>query len=446
MGEKPTYEELEKKVTLLEEKIAEKAHLEETFLDVASMFRDIFEKAADGICVCHNIPDEPYVRFTHWNPRMTEITGYSMEEINKLGWYQTMYPDPEVQKRAIERMAKMREGDDIQAEEWVITAKNGEKKPLSISTSIVKKEDGRVHDIAIIRDIAQRKKAEAALKESEEKYRQLFQHAPSGIYELDYKNRKFISINDVMCTYSGYSKEELMKLDPFDLFTESSMKTYQERIKSLCEGHEVPSSQEYEIKKKDGTTMSVMLNINYDLENGIPVKARTIAHDITHRKLMEKALQESEKKYRLLSDNVRDVIWTRDMNLRLTYISPSVMEQQGYTAEEAMARTPEETWSPDSLKLVGKVLIEELEVEKRRKRTCSRSRTLEVEVKCKDGSTIWTEAKMSFLRDQNGHPTGIIGVTRDISERKQAEEALRESEENIGQSWKQIPTRWSSTT
>jgi len=331
MGGKPTYEELEKRVKLLEEKVAENVHLEKTYLDVVSMFRDIFDKAADGICVCHNIPDEPYIRFTHWNPRMNEITGYSMEEINTLGWYQTMYPDPKVQKRAIVRMAKMREGDDIQAEEWVVTAKSGEKKPLSISTSIVKKKDGKVHVIAIIRDIAQRKKAEAAIKESEEKYRQLFQHAPSGIYELDYKNRKFISINDVMCSYTGYSREEFMQLDPLDLFTESSMKIYQERIKSLCEGHEVPSSQEYEIKKKDGTTMFAMLNINYDLENGMPVKARTIAHDITNRKLIEQALQESEMRYRLLADNVRDVIWIRDMNLRLTYISPSVMEQQGYT-------------------------------------------------------------------------------------------------------------------
>ncbi|MBU0986757.1 MAG: PAS domain S-box protein, partial [Proteobacteria bacterium] len=429
MGGKPTYEELEKRVTLLEEKVAEKAHLEETSLEIVSMFRDIFENAADGICVCHNIPDEPYVRFSHWNPRMTAITGFSMEEINTLGWYQTMYPDPKVQKRAIERIAKMREGDNIRAEQWVVTTKSGEKKPLSISSSIVKKEDGEVHVLAVMQDIAQHKKAEAALQESEEKYRQLFQYAPSAIYELDYENRKFISINDVMCTYSGYSREELMQLDPFDLFTESSMKIYQERINSLCKGHKVPSSQEYEIKKKDGTTMFAVLNINYVLENGIPVKARTIAHDITDRKLMERALKESERKYRLLSDNVRDVIWTRDMNLRLTYTSPSVMEQQGYTAEEAMARTPEETWSPNSLKLVGKVLTEELEVEKQEKKNLLRSRTLEVEVKCKDGSTIWTEAKMSFLRDQNGHPTGIIGVTRDISDRKQAEESLRESEE-----------------
>ena len=302
MSGKPSYEELEKKVKLLEEKVAEKARLEDAFLEVSSIFMDIFENAADCICVCHNIPDEPYVRFTHWNPQMTEITGYSREEINQLGWYQTMYPNPEVQKRAIERMAQMREGDHIRAEQWVITTKSGETKPLSISTSIIKKEDGKVYVLAIMQNIANHKEAEAALKESEERYR-------------------------------------------------------------------------------------------------------------------------------LLSDNVRDVIWTRDMNLRLTFVSPSIMEQQGFTIEEAMTRTPEETWPPDSLNLLQKALVEEMEVEKKEKKDLSRSRTIEVEVKCKDGSTIWTEAKMSFLRDQNGRPTGIIGVTRDISERKQVEEALRRSEE-----------------
>jgi len=169
--------------------------------------------------------------------------------------------------------------------------------------------------------------------------------------------------------------------------------------------------------------------INYDLENGLPVKPWTIAHDITDRKLMEQALQESEKKYRLLADNISDVIWIRDMNLRLTYVSPSIIEQQDYTVQEALARTPEQSWTRESLEHIVKVLNEELEIEKEEEKDLSRSRTIEVEVKRKDGSTIWTEARMSFLRDQKGHPVGIIGVTRDISERKKGEEALRESEE-----------------
>jgi PAS domain S-box-containing protein len=153
-----------------------------------------------------------------------------------------------------------------------------------------------------------------------------------------------------------------------------------------------------------------------------------LKQEIKERKQVEEELRESEERYRLLADNVTDVIWTRDMNLNLTYISPSVKNQQGYTTEEAMDRTLEEIFTPDSLKLVRGVFAEELEIERSQKKDLSRSRTIEAEVKRKDGQTIWTEAKMSFLRDTDGNPSGIIGISRSITERKHAEDALRESE------------------
>lgn len=313
MDRKPTYEELEQKVKELEKEATKKKQLEKTLRENVSMIEDILEKAADGICICYNIPEEPYVKFTHWNPRMTTITGYNKEEINKLGWYQTMYPDPGIQKQAIERMAQMRKGDDIIAEEWVITTKDGEKKALSISTSIIKVVDGTVNVLAVMQDITKRKQA-------------------------------------------------------------------------------------------------------------------------------EEALRESEGRYRLLAENVTDVIWIRDMNLNLTYISPSVKNQQGYTVEEAKVRTLEETWTPESLKYIGEVFVEELEMEKDNQKDMSRSRTIEVEIKCKDGSIIWTEAKMSFLRDKDGEPIGTIGVTRNITERKKGERALRESEATLRSIFRAAPT------
>jgi len=202
-----------------------------------------------------------------------------------------------------------------------------------------------------------------------------------------------------------------------------------EQTRFIAKGHEF---DEFIVKPSNRSIENEIENLLLTDEAtraDMAVALQKLQNEILERNYAEKSLCESEMRYRLLADNVRDVIWARDMNLRLTYISPSIMEQQGYTAEEAMARTPEETWPPDSIKLIGKVLAEELEIEKKEKKDPSRSRTIEVEVKCKDGSTKWTEAKMSFLRDQNGQPAGIIGVTRDISERKQSEEALRESEE-----------------
>ncbi|MBW2598449.1 MAG: response regulator [Deltaproteobacteria bacterium] len=94
------------------------------------------------------------------------------------------------------------------------------------------------------------------------------------------------------------------------------------------------------------------------------------------------------------------------MNLNLTYITPSIMNQQGYTIKEAKDRTLEESFAPDSLKLALKDFEEELEIERNKQADLLRSRTIAVEVKCKDGSTKWTEAKMSFLRNRDQYGQG----------------------------------------
>ncbi len=125
-----------------------------------SMIEGVLKNAAEGICVCHSVNDYPFVRFTQWNQRMTAITGYSMDEINRLGWYQSMYPDPELRNRAIERMDRMRVGDDIRGEEWVITTKEGNQRPVLISTSLLRDPKGANHVLAIMHDITDRKRLE----------------------------------------------------------------------------------------------------------------------------------------------------------------------------------------------------------------------------------------------------------------------------------------------
>ena len=141
------------------------------------------------------------------------------------------------------------------------------------------------------------------------------------------------------------------------------------------------------------------------------------------------ALVRSERLYRMLAENVSDVIWTTDMNLRLTYISPSVTRLLGFSVEEAMAKRGEDFLTPTSYQIAMDNLAEELAREKLGQKDLSRSRSLELELTCKDGSAIWAEVKMSFLRDSEGHPIGILGVSRDIRQRKQAEQALREGEQ-----------------
>ena len=116
-------------------------------------FREaVIERAAEGVCVCHAVPSYPFVEFTVWNQRMTEITGYTMGEINRLGWYQSLYPDPADQERAIERMERMRIGDDLRFERWEITRADGSKRALGISTSTLTSADGLEHVLALMHD------------------------------------------------------------------------------------------------------------------------------------------------------------------------------------------------------------------------------------------------------------------------------------------------------
>lgn len=170
----------------------------------------------------------------------------------------------------------------------------------------------------------------------------------------------------------------------------------------------------------------------YDVEispltdyRGLPMGRAVVLRDITDRKRVERA-----EKYRLLAENVRDVIWTMDMNLQFTYMSPSVKHLRGYTAEEVMAQSLDEVLTPSSLKVATDLFAEELG-SKERHIDVNTTKTLELEHKCKDGSTVWAEVKMTGFFDAHGNLTGILGVSRDISERKHAEELLHESEEKF---------------
>ncbi|HBL57667.1 MAG TPA: hypothetical protein DDZ80_03675, partial [Cyanobacteria bacterium UBA8803] len=151
---------------ITERKQAETALREENFFRTR-----MIEQMAEGVCVSHEIGSYPYIQFTVWNERMVEITGYTMAEINRQGWYQTLYPDPEVQARAIERIARMRQGEELLGEEWEIVCADGEQRILRISTSTIETNDGMVHVLALIQDVTKRKHTEMALRQQAERER-----------------------------------------------------------------------------------------------------------------------------------------------------------------------------------------------------------------------------------------------------------------------------------
>jgi PAS domain S-box-containing protein len=117
--------------------------------------------------------------------------------------------------------------------------------------------------------------------------------------------------------------------------------------------------------------------------------------------------------------------------MRFDYVSPSVLRVRGFTPDEAVKMSLEETLSPKSFEMALKVMAEELEREGKEGVDPNRSRTLELQQVCKDGSFVWAEATMTFIRNEEGRAVGVLGATRDINERKRAEEERRKLEERL---------------
>jgi diguanylate cyclase (GGDEF)-like protein/PAS domain S-box-containing protein len=276
--------------------------------------------------------------------------------------------------------------------------------------------------IGVSMAITERQRSEAALRESEEKYRRLVQDASEGIAIVAGLEVKFVN-RALLKMYGGESEEEMVGRPLTDLVAPEHRELMVERSFAREKGQDVPAQYEFKALRKDGTKFDAELSVSLITYEG-RVARQGVIRDITERKQVEEALRESEARYRLLAENTSDLIWTMDLSLRYTYMSPAVTRMRGYSVEEIVGTTVQETMTPASLEVASKALAEELAIERTEQKDPFRSRKVELEMYCRDGSTIWTEMNMTFLRDSDGRPVGILGVTRDISERRKAEREL----------------------
>ena len=145
------------------------------------------------------------------------------------------------------------------------------------------------------KEVMERKRAQESLLQSEARYKELVNHAPTGICEVDVEKTKFVSVNDVMCNYTGYTRDSFLELKPLKLFTEESRKLFIETQQKIIQGKEVPEVAEYKIKCKNGSEFWVILNSKTVYNQGRPKKITFVVHNITKLKRAEEDKKKLEE-------------------------------------------------------------------------------------------------------------------------------------------------------
>ncbi len=278
--------------------------------------------------------------------------------------------------------------------------------------------DDLAYGIRVIRLREVHKKTDQALRVSEANANALIKYAPTAIYEIDFEQRRFISINEVMSHMLGYSKEELLAIDPSTLLDEDSRARFAERIRKQLSGERIDEAVEYRAFRKDGTELYGLLNVSLSPSSGRPHRALVVAYDITERKQMEARLKEAAEKYSTLFNSTSDGVWIHNMDGEILEVNDAYCRMSGYSREE-----------------LTHMSINELEAREDHAETADHIRKLtekgghdrfESVHRRKDGTSFDADISVLLLPNDDGR---IAIFVRDITEKKKTEEAVRVSRE-----------------
>ena len=319
--------------------------------------------------------------------------------------------------------------DAVQIISGAIARKRMERAVEKARDDLERRVDERTRELSALnrrleQEIAERRRAEDALRLSESLYRALVETSPDAITLTDMNARVIMANRRAAELYGCASQDEFIGTSAFDYIAPADREranSYAE--KTLRDGR--IENIEYKILRKDGAVYDGELSVSVYLgADGKPAGFVGVLRDITGRKVAEQSLRENEQRLRLLAENAVDIIWSMDLDGRITFTTPAVERILGYTVEEAMKIPVFERVTPKAADSIRQAIREELSLEDDEHVAPHRSRTLEIEQYHKDGHIVWTEITASFIRDESGRPVGIVGVTRDISDRKRMEQEL----------------------
>lgn len=395
----------------LNKEIIDRKRIERALRESEEKYRAIFESFHD---VYYRTNKEGLV--TIISPSVRTHAGYDPEDI--IGYPVTdFYLNPEDRETFVQ---KLKEKGAVNDYELKLKAKDGSVIETSMSAHITFGNDGEPTGVeGVLRDITERKRAEEALMESEEKHRELIENLTEVIYALK-PSGEVLYVSPAVKSLIGYAPKEIEGQNFAELIHEEDLLRASESIQKILKGES--ASNEYRIKAKSGKIRWIHTSTRPILKGESVVGVQGILTDITESKEAEIELRESEKKYReLIEKSLQGVVIIQDSHI--VFANKALAKISGFKVKELLSLTPERMKDfihPEDQELVSELLKDRLS-----------GKALPHHYECraiqKDGSVIWMEIFASQIIF-NRKPA-IQGAIIDITERKHAEEALRESEE-----------------
>jgi PAS domain S-box-containing protein len=410
-GETETvYTELAHSIT----ELAKTRKAEQELLDSEERFRNLFEKSNDGLVFV-----DLSGRILDINQKLVHMAERTKEDVVGKSFLELGLISSKDVPALVDRLRQNAMGKPTESFEFEIGEENSEKKSIEINSVLIRKENMPLGSLVIVRDITERKKKEEALRESEEKYKDLFESAMDAIVTLDLKG-SITAVNSSILRF-GYEKEDLVGKNLLDFVSKEYWPAVMRDFSKVTQGE--PVKNEVELAVPTG-------KILVEYHAGVIVKENNVAgvqinmRDVTERKKSEELLRESEERFRGLFESIQDPVGIfvgREGHL-IDY-NAAFKKSSGYTDEELKGKAFLDFVHPDDHAMV---------LEKYQTKYSEEELPLIYEIRGvnKKGESIPLELSVSTYK-KKGKVIGIEVIHRDLTERKKAEQALRESEERL---------------
>jgi PAS domain S-box-containing protein len=367
-------------------------------------YRQLIDQAADGIFIV--APDGKLILV---NSKICEMLGYTEQELLQLNILAT-YP-PELKNAGQQRLASLQAGEHLRFERPMLR-KDGSVVLVEATAAVL--DDGTMQ--AIIRDITERKRVEESLRESEGRYRDLFDNASLAIFQSALDG-KIIGVNPEFARMFGYQSPEEFKAivkDANTIFADPNRRAEIVRLRT-----ENPALNKFEniYRRKDGSIFTGQLSVKSHMDaDGRLQYFEGFIEDITERKQAEEALEESRLLFHLLIESLPQNIYAKDVNGRFIFANQRYCVTQGKKLDEIIGKTDLELHPPE--------LAEKYQRDDRQVIETGQTLELEEEHQPMGKEKIYVQVIKAPLYDSKRNMAGTLGIFWDITERKRAEEAF----------------------